>query len=97
MRYNKDFIQLDRVLKSVLLKYDLDGLREHDKVWPNWPDLVGPELSKYFVPKYLCQGVLYVETTGISGERERNSKKKKLLSILARNQDTVSVQDVKFI
>jgi len=97
MRYNKNFIQLNHILKNVLVKYDLNNLNPERKLVQQWPDMVGRELSECFVPKYVRDEILYLEIGKAMDNRQLKDKKKKLLQILANATGSGSIKDVEFI
>jgi predicted nucleic acid-binding Zn ribbon protein len=97
MRYNKDFIILNSILKNVLSKYDLNDLSAAERLLQNWREIVGQELAEYFIPKYLRGGILYLQTLKTAGTKELKSKQKNLLRLINSGQDHPPVKDVKFI
>ena len=97
MRYNKDFIGLNSILKKLLVKYDLNNLTANNSLISNWPENVGRELSEYFKPRFLQNGILYLEVMKPAGSREVKSKKKTLLQLLRTRPDHESIKEVKFI
>jgi predicted nucleic acid-binding Zn ribbon protein len=97
MRYNKDFIALNSILKNVLSKYALNDLSAAEPLVQNWREIVGGELAEYFAPKYLQGGILYLQILKIAGNKEMKSKQKNLLRLVNSGQDHQPVKDVKFI
>jgi predicted nucleic acid-binding Zn ribbon protein len=97
MRYNKDFISLSSILKNVLNKYELNNLTVPGGLLSNWREMVGRELAEYFTPRYLREGILYLEVIKTAGSRELKSKKKILLQVLHSKPDNGPLKDVKFI
>ena len=97
MRYNKDFIDLNSILKNVLSKYALDDLSTAEGLLRNWRELVGGELAEYFIPKYLQGGILYLQILKTAGNKELKLKQKNLLRLVNTGQDHQPVKDVKFI
>jgi len=97
MRYNKDFIAVDSILKNVLSKYALNDLSADEQLFRNWREIVGQELAEYFIPKYLQRGVLYLQILKSAGSREMKLKQKKLLRLINSGREHQQVTDVKFI
>jgi hypothetical protein len=97
MRYNKDFIQLNYILKNMLVKYDLNNLTPENKLFQNWPEMVGRELGECFIPRYLRDGVLYLEISNALADRELKSTKKRLMHLLSSLPGEKSIKNVKFI
>jgi predicted nucleic acid-binding Zn ribbon protein len=97
MRYNKDFMALNSILKNVLNKYELNNLSADEQLFRNWREIVGQELAEYFMPKYLQGGILYLQTLKTAGNKELKSKQKNLLRLINSSQVQQSVKDVKFI
>jgi predicted nucleic acid-binding Zn ribbon protein len=97
MRYNKDFMALNSILKNVLNKYELNNLSADEQLFRNWREIVGQELAEYFMPKYLQGGILYLQTLKTAGKKELKSKQKNLLRLINSSQVQQSVKDVKFI
>ena len=80
-----------------MVKYELNNLTPGGKLFQNWADIVGLELSEYLLPRYLREGILYLEIIKTMNDREFSSMKKKLKKMLAGIPGTDSIQDVKFI
>lgn len=97
MRYNKDFIVLNSILKNVLSKHALNDLSIDERLFHNWREIVGRELAEYFIPKYLQGGILYLQILKTAGNKELKSKQKNLLHLLNSGQDHQPVKEVKFI
>jgi len=63
MRSNSDFDEIQNILNRLFKKYKLHQPMEDNNLFLNWSYLVGHNIADYFHPKYIENGVLYVEKT----------------------------------
>jgi hypothetical protein len=102
MRYNKDFIGVQTILQNVLSRYELKNRLDNQDAVRQWQDLqlqgLGrKEWSDYFVPKYLREGILYLEVVKSARTREVKMIKQKLEQLIPGPDGRGVIKGIKFI
>ena len=84
---------LSRVLRQLGLEQELQGWRAVE----DWPQLVGPRVSRHTRPLGFHEGTLRVEVEGSAWMHELNFLKRELIRQVNQRLGAELVQDVRFV
>ncbi|MDD5644035.1 MAG: DUF721 domain-containing protein [bacterium] len=85
------------IVKDVLKNLNLDKRLDESRIFENWNNIVGKEISKHALPDKIYKNVLYVKVESSAWMAELNTFfKTKLLASVKRHTGLKQIKDIKF-
>jgi hypothetical protein len=92
----KKIHQIDRILRRVLRKMDLDTKLEGYRIWALWPDIVGDQIARRAQPERFRNRILFIRVSNSAWMQQLQMMKPVLLEKIQKALKGAGIKDLRF-